>query len=584
MTLLNNPISSTARKVLITSLTSLFKGGFVAATTFVALFGCGPKADAAPASGVPVLMTAPDGSEIWVRAVGDENCRHFETLDGEVVDWMPQVVQQLAPRPIARSIFPKYLRKPAPDQAIRPGDGMAVISRPATEAKGGAAAAASNASGNGIATPGSEARFLIVLVEFPDRHFSLADPYAGFNELINGDNYTVGGSCGSAREYFEDSSTGLFSPVFDVVGPVTMQNNAAYYASVGTDDSPATNMVIEACRLLDGEIDFSDYDLDGDGVCDNVYFFFAGRGQADGGGKTTIWPHSATLSVFGRSLRLDGVAIENYACSPEQNGSNRFTGIGTFCHEFCHVLGLPDLYYNGGSLHPGYYSLMASGNYNNNGYTPPLLSSFERYSLGWISPEEISASGETTLLPLGGQETVRKITSENPDEYFLLENRRNEGWDAYLPGHGMLVWHIDYDPDAWDSNMVNNSKRRLVDLVRANGTGGAGLPFPGTGGITSFTDITNPSLTTRAGESLGVGLTGITETPEGNIIFMASVQGAGIEELPSLPADNAEITAIYSIDGRLILSNPDSASIASLPAGLYIRRFSDGHSDKYRKL
>ena len=103
-------------------------------------------------------------------------------------------------------------------------------------------------------------------------------------------------------------------------------------------------MVVEACKAIDGQVDFRDYDLYGNGEVDSVYFIYAGKGEADGGDAGTIWPHSWNLSDQGRSLNLDGVDIQGYACSPELDGSGKLNGMGTPCHEFAHVLGLPDLY------------------------------------------------------------------------------------------------------------------------------------------------------------------------------------------------------------------------------------------------
>lgn len=517
-----------------------------------------PTANAAPASGIPFKMITPQGEEVWVRAVGDENYRHFETLDGAIAAWLPRVSQTLSPIPQAQRLFPEYLKK-------------------SSQAEKNIRARKRNAAAE------NEAKFLIVLVDFPDRHFSVTSPLEAFTDLMNGEDYTVGGTCGSARVYFEDNSAGQFSPKFEVVGPVTMSNNARYYASVGLDDSPATKMVVEACRILEEEIDFTEYDLDGDGVCDNIYFFYAGKGQADGGGLSTIWPHSAKLSDFEVSLTADGIQIENYACSPEQNGRGQFTGIGTFCHEFCHVLGLPDLYYNGGSHHPGAFSLMASGNYNNNGYTPPALSSFERLSLGWLTPEEITASGSLELHPLPESNSAKKVTSfTNSDEYYIFENRQLEGWDKYLPGHGMLAWHIDYDPQAWADNQVNTSQRRLVDLVRANGSTGLGssTPFPGNTHVSAFDETTYPSFTTRDGKSMKVALSNIAETSYGDITMDATISGASLDMLyPSLP--NSEVTAIYDISGKLLLTEPSAEAMSSLPAGVYILQHADGTTSKH---
>lgn len=519
------------------------------------------SATGAPASGVPVKMTAPDGTEVWVRAVGDENCRHFETLDGEIVDWLPQVRQQLAPTPLKDKLFPRFLNRESP---LRTANGPV------------------NAPADRSVTASGSPKFLVVLVDFPDRPFTVGAPLSAFQELLNASR-TDNPEAKSARSYFEDSSDGQFSPDFQVVGPVTMSHPARYYASVGLDDSPATFMVIEACQQLDSQLDFTEFDLDGDGICDNVYFFYAGQGQADGGGSTTIWPHSATLGTFGKSLTVDGVAIENYACSPEQNGRKQFTGIGTFCHEFCHVLGLPDLYCNGGQ-HPGYYSLMASGNYNDNGYTPPLLSSFERLSLGWLTPGELTASGDVTIYPLSDSNAALRLSTPLDNEYFLLENRPRQGWDAHLPAEGMLIWHIDYDQAAWDNNTPNTPSFRRVDLLRAVSTGGTGTPFPGSGNVTTISDTTHPSLTTNSGESLGITLSDIAFSPSPSVAgtpslvtFTATFAGAGIHDI-GLPSDDP-VTAIYNISGQLL----PTVDPATLAPGIYLLRHASGLTTKLRK-
>lgn len=516
-------------------------------------------ATGAPASGVPVQVTAPDGTKLWVRAVGDENNRHFETLDGELVSWLPQVRQQLFPKALKDKLFPRFLNQ---------RQSLANRTVPAS----------------------GSPKFLVVLVDFPDRQFAVEEPLAVFSELLNATSADGNQDPGSgiavksARSYFEASSAGQFSPDFQLVGPVTMANNARYYASVGLDDSPATNMVIEACQILDSEVDFTEFDLDGDGICDNVYFFYAGQGQADGGGTSTIWPHSATLSTFGKSLTIDGIAIENYACSPEQNGRKQFTGIGTFCHEFCHVLGLKDLYCNGG-LHPGYFSLMASGNYNDGGYTPPLLSSFERLSLGWLTTEELAASGDVTLSPLSDSNHALRLSTPHENEYFLLENRPQQGWDSHLPGEGLLIWHIDYDQQAWDNNTPNTSAFRRVDLLRAVSTGGAFTPFPGPAGVTTISDTTTPSLTTHAGESLGVTLSEIAFFPSPSVAgetslvtFSALFTGAGVNDTETDPA-NDPVTAVYSISGQIL----PTTDPAELPPGFYILRRASGATSKCRK-
>lgn len=511
------------------------------------------KLSAAPASGRPIRITDPNGQQVEVVAVGDEHSRHFFFAEsGEPVSWLPSVVQRIGVQPIK--------------------SGLQVFN-----------AAHSRRTDGDSPAP----KFLVILVDFPDRPFTTGNPAEAFQEIMNSNEMPARGSYASAKKYYEEQSNGIFQPQFDVVGPITMSQNAVHYASVGIDDSPTGQVVQEACQQIEDQIDFTEYDLDGNGVCDNIYIFFAGKGQADGGGLTTIWPHSARMDAdWGISLVVDGVKISNYACSAELNGSGAFSGIGTFCHEFCHVLGLPDLYYTG-VPHPSSFSLMASGNYNGNGYYPPKLSVYERFALGWVEPEEITQSQWITLTPSTDDVDSRIVKTVSENEYFLLENRQREGWDLYLPGHGLLVWHIDFDQEAWNNNVPNADRNhQRVYLVRAdnnlNGYPNAASPFPGTKGVETFDATTTPAFLDWNGNPVDCALSTIAETPSGNITFRAETSNAAIDRIEadgigSWP-DSSEVLSnpwaspnssatprIFTLDGRELLVS------SSLPRGIYLQ-------------
>lgn len=445
-------------------------------------------ADGAPSRMRPVTAIDPDGNPVVVTAVGDEHHHHYVDQWGNRVTWLPS--------------------------ADRPKTTPAMRSR-------GLATAPSRLTA--FPTKG-EIPFLIVLVDFPDKGFRYDDPKEEFEAMLSERGFSRYNGRGSALDYFIDNSDGAFSPVFEVTGPVTMSRPYAYYGS-GSDDSAAGLMVIEACNALDATVDFSRYDADGDGSVDNVYFFYAGRGEADGGDADTIWPHAWTLTEQGRELTLDGKRIDAYACSPELDGRDKPNGIGTFCHEFSHILGLPDLYSTGytNALHPDSWSLMASGNYNEDGRRPPNLSSYERYELGWMTPRELSYP-LTVELPTIASNMACRISTDRPNEYFLLENRQKEGWDASLPGHGMLIWHIDYNPNIWDRNVVNNTpSHQYVDIVEANNATShsqdSGFPFPGSNNVTSFTSETRPALKSWEGVGIDLPITSIREDGAGMIHF-----------------------------------------------------------------
>ena len=268
-------------------------------------------------------------------------------------------------------------------------------------------------------------------------------------------------------------------------------------------DTMAYRMVIEACELADADVDFSQYDLNGDGVVDNIYFFYAGFGQADSGQANTIWPHAGKLEQDWHQPmpEHDGVLINRYATSNEiRYGAGPLfkpVGIGTFVHEFGHVLGLVDHYDTGygGSFHPNTWDTMATASYNDNQNTPPTFSAFERGELGWLEYTDITPEtmGLLSVLELMSSNSAYRLVVPGTDgkEFYVFENRQQQRWDRTLPGHGMLVWHIDQDWDIWQNNKANaDPDHQRIDIVEAdkvqttNSYGGD--PFPGTGHVTTY--------------------------------------------------------------------------------------------------
>lgn len=395
---------------------------------------------------------------------------------------------------------------------------------------------------------------LVVIVEYADVKFTLDDPYDYFNRMLNEEGFSDYGATGCAAEYFRLNSSGAFRPQFDVYGPVTLPRNRDYYGgnNMFNNDSNPQMMVVHALDILDPEVDFSQYDRDGDGYIDNVFVFYAGGGEATGAGANTVWPHSWDLSSGGAAGHVyDGVEAEHYACTNEWV-HDRPDGVGTFIHEFSHVMGLPDLYATSytGAFTPGAWSAMDYGPYNNDGMTPPLYSAFERYALGWMEPREISCALSATLEPIGSN-AAGIIRTEKDTEFFLIENRQQTGWDAFIPGHGMLVWHVDYDSYVWASNTVNNTPgRQYVDIEEADGTATegsrAGDAFPGTSKATSFTSETRPAMTTWDGVAIDLPVTDITETADGIITF--NVLGGTEGEVPDMEAPEIlEVNADYFV-------------------------------------
>ena len=302
-----------------------------------------------------------------------------------------------------------------------------------------------------------EKHFLVILVEFSDKKFSSTKE--DFNNLMNQVGYSANGGTGSARDYYSDNSHGNFTPVFDVYGPVTLSKPMAYYGendSQGDDKHPA-EAVVEGLTALKSQIDFSKYDNDGDKWVDLVFMYYAGYGEADYSGADcddTIWPHQWDIRYEGLSFSFNGYSVSSYACSGELVGSGvlagKLCGIGTACNEFGHAMGLPDFYdtdyeTNGQAAGLFAYSLMDSGSYNNEGRTPPFLNIEERTILGWLDESAIrdfTASGMVSIPPVN-ENVAYKTPTDVAGEYFVYECREQKGWDSYIPGPGLIVYHVD---------------------------------------------------------------------------------------------------------------------------------------------
>lgn len=394
-----------------------------------------------------------------------------------------------------------------------------------------------------------ERRAIVVLVEFKNQEFTIPDPNDFYTRMLNEEGFSDYDATGSARDYFIESSDSIFRPAFDVYGPVKLSQNYSYYGqnTWGGNDARPEQMVIEACQLLDDEVDFSLYDNDGNGVIDCVYVFYAGFGEADGGNANTIWPHSWDISqATSRRYLFDDVRLDHYACSNEmQTRTRQPDGIGTFCHEFGHVLGLPDLYSTmyTQAFTPAEWDIMDRGSYNHNSRTPPYYSAAERYSLDWLKPETLSP-GEKTLLPLNEENAAFFVPTDKENEYYIIENRQQQGFDAYVPGHGMVIWHIDFVQSVWNNNTVNISPNHLYwDMIEADGVPTVatrdGDAFPGRFEVTEYSPETRPAWRSWSGEDMPFRIFDIAESEEGIITFSVEKYGDSEEE-PGVDPENPD--------------------------------------------
>lgn len=289
-----------------------------------------------------------------------------------------------------------------------------------------------------------------VLVEFRNVRFTSEKPCEQFDKLLNG----------PVRQYFSDNSQGLFTPSFDVFGPVLLDAPMADFGrdilseGVRVADAAPEKALLNACAALDGEVDFARYDADGDGFLDMVLFYYAGYDQAAGGPADAIWSHhqDACNSRFPEvaGAVFDGVRLGYYFCTGELRGStgSQCIGIGSTVHEMGHALGLPDLYdTNAGQdgMAGGLYqfSPMSSGLYNDDGDTPPHFTVLERMMLGWLDEEDLLPLQEGWVELAPASEGAAGISRTATDgEFFLYEFRDGKEWDTPLPA-GLLVYHVD---------------------------------------------------------------------------------------------------------------------------------------------
>ena len=523
------------------------------------------NASAVPAKRGLRTVVQPDGTELTIQKVGDES-RHFTlTADGMLltrdangqysyarIDKSGRLVSSgiRALNANARPSGHRYLMQNIDEvdmtaldkmRAKNPAHSLNAVNAEALRLNGGSyrnakapakAAGSLPQSGMGRFTSNfprtGKIKGLVILVEYTDVKFNSGyktDAKTYFNDLLHKEGFNEYNGTGCATEYFRKQSNGQFDPEFDLYGPVTLPNPMSYYGGNDTygDDKAPHMMVVHACQQLDKTVDFSQYDNDGDGYVDNVFIFYAGQGEASYGSDDTVWPHSWEVSSgTGSKFRLDGVIIDRYACTNEWERSTP-DGVGTFIHEFSHVMGLPDLYHtssSSASYTPGAWSVLDYGPYNNNGRTPPNYSVYERNTMGWINPELIDGEVKfVSLDEIGGSNQGCIIQTDKTNEFFLLENRQLTDWDKYLPGHGMLVWHVDYQTSVFDNNSVNNnSSHQYVDIIEANNRANsnsdatmAGYTWPGTSNKTEFGPNSSPALKSWSGYKPEITLMEISE-------------------------------------------------------------------------
>ena len=438
--------------------------------------------------GVKKTFTLKDGTRVEATLAGDEYVHFYQTADNRAIQFRDGAYEYVD----RDSLVQLHRHRLAASNKRRAERASRVGQRPEGGIKG-------------------QRRGLVIMVEFSDVKFTYTKE--NYNDYFNKVGYNFDGMAGSVHDYFLAQSYGQFDLEFDIVGPIAVNREASYYGhDLETDESNDTRvalMVNTLCRQVDSQVDFSQYDWDDDGYVDQVYVIYAGYGAAQGANHT-IWPHESSVRAGTSNpyKTAEGVTIETYAisCELRGNGTNQpghIDGVGTSCHEFSHCLGLPDFYdtKNQKNFGMSQWDLMDSGCYNgnSNGTSPVGYTAYERWFAGWLEPIELTSSQQIVDMPAIQDEPLAYIIYNDayPNEYYMLENFQQKGFDSASGGHGLLVLHVDYSAGDWGTNKVNvESSHQRMTIVPADNNYSvkslSGDPFPGARFKTELTNTSSP--------------------------------------------------------------------------------------------
>ena len=332
---------------------------------------------------------------------------------------------------------------------------------------------------------------LTVMVEFNDRAFKGDEnaTLAQWNLIFNAKDLKEPPFKGSVHDYFYAQSYGIFDLNFDL-HYVKVPGNAEKYASTNANDENSQYLVQDIMEVLSTRhIDWSLYDWNGDGFVNQLLIVYAGHGMNEFTSATDlIWPHQWWMSEHLKDGQSDVYCdpipviyndkeykVDCYCALAELTKNDDYGSFGTLCHEYTHCFGFPDFYNNGTSgskSYVGAWELMDYGNYNGNGYCPAGYSAHERWMMGWLTPTELNKATTVTDMPALSDESQAYLIRNDgfKDEYYIVENRQQKGWDESLPGRGILVFHVDFDPVLWISvkTYVNTYSRQHYLIFPAN--------------------------------------------------------------------------------------------------------------------
>ncbi len=504
----------------------------------------------------PVEIIQPDGTRITIIPKGDEHMKWAQTTDGysimrnskglyeytrlsETMDMVPSGVQvrNVTERTMSEVQFLRNTAKGMTYSQNQFGMMKNILQMsPKNHLKG-------------ASTTGTK-KFVCILIGFTDKAFTKTKE--DFENLFNQIGYNTDGATGSVNDFYRENSYNQLNISVTVAGPYTAMHNMAYYGANdanGHDVNPQA-LVTEALILADPAVNYADFDNDRDGTVDGVFVIHAGYGEEAGAADNAIWSHQSTVS----SLTLDGMYLGNYSCSPELRGvsGSGISRIGTICHELGHILGAVDYYdvnysTEGKNDGTGNWDLMGNGVWNNNGATPAHHNPYNKiFVYGWAVPKKINPGDNIVMNDAEkNNNSFYIINTATPNEFFLCENRQKQNFDSYIPGHGLVIYHIDGNYINSSEYAINTGSHQGMYPVCANAQGlppttygiinSDGLPFPGADNKTSFTDTTIPNSQSWSSAYTYMPITGILENSISKTISFTS---------PILPNRPVAISAV----------------------------------------
>lgn len=540
--------------------------------------------------GIKKTIVLDDGTKVEVELKGDEFCSWWQAEDGTCYSKSAEDNSYRIVDVKARLAEVRHLR----------------VAENTANKERLAKARAAKASGRLGGSYTGTKRGIIILVNFADTKFGFGHNQAFYDRVANEENFThTLGFVASVHDYYKTQSNGKFDIKFDVVGPYTLPQKYAYYGAhdnTKVDKRPGT-MIATACKLADPDVDFSNYDWDGDGYVEQVFVLYAGDGENSNANDDLVWPHKGQLSKSDNGSAYvsgdNGACVNVYACASEYTSivtslgvKRNIDGIGTICHEYSHCLGLCDMYDTAGTGNYGMgkYDIMSAGNYNGNSFYPANFTAYEKWMSGWLEPTELSTPTTVKGMASTGQDYGQAFVIYNeafPDEYYLLENRQTgtDLFDSKLPGSGLMIMHCDYKEAIWNNNEINstvNYSSMYGDIYKdwdndherftffnADPTQLKDYALYPANGNNALTDTSLPAAKLYNSRAfMGKPITDIVQNADGTIDF--NFMGGsdknivnGIQHVDN--NDSKTVHAAYTIDGRKI--SPESRT---LPHGLYI--------------